>query len=82
MMFVVKTIQQLEDAIIKNAEEVMIVGRQATEILEEISRPTAEAGLNTLYPMLSRLNDRFEVLKLIDNSQIVEGILRKKPILS
>ena len=82
MMFVVKTIQQLEEAIGKNAQEVMIVGRQAPEILEAISRPAANEDSNPLYPIFSRLNKNFEVLELTDNSQMVEGILRQKLVLS
>ena len=78
MMFVVKTIQQLEEAINNNAEEVMIVGKQASAILEGISQPTTGEDRNPLYPFLSRLNDSFEMLTITDNGQQMEGFLRLK----
>ena len=78
MMFVVKTSQQLVEAIRGNAEEVMIVGRQASEILESINRPAEVEAMNPLQSVFSRLKNRFEVLELIDNSQQVEGILYRK----
>ena len=53
MMFVAKTIQQLEQAINNNAEEVVIVGKQASAILEEISRAVASEDKNPLYPSIS-----------------------------
>jgi len=81
MMFVVKTIQKLVEAIGKNADEVIIVGGQAPEILEAISRPTTCEDRNPLQLILSRLKDSFEVLELVDNSQQVEGILRQKQTL-
>lgn len=82
MMFVVKTIQQLSEALEQNAQELMIIGQQAPEILEAINRPLSEQDRNPVYPILSRVNDNFEVLELIDNGQNVEGILRQKPVLS
>jgi len=78
MMFVVKTIQQLEEAINNNAEEVMIVGKQASAILEGISQLTAGEDKNPLYPFLSRLHDGFEMLTITDNGQQMEGFLRLK----
>ena len=81
MMFVVKTIQKLLEAIGKNADEVIIVGRQAPEILEAISRPVTGEDRNPLQLILSKLKNSFEVLELVDNSQQVEGILRQKQTL-
>ena len=78
MMFVVKTIQQLEEAINNNAEKVMIVGKQASAILEGISRPATGEERNPLDPFLSRLNDSFEMLTITDNGQQMEGFLRLK----
>jgi len=78
MMFVAKTIQQLEDAINHNAEEVVIVGKQASAILEGISRAVAGEDRNPLYPFFSRLHDGFEMLTITDNGQEMEGFLRLK----
>ena len=78
MMFVIKTSQQLVDAIKENAEEIMIVGRQASEILESINRPIEVEDRNPLHSIYSRLKNKFEVLRLTDNSQQVEGILYRK----
>ena len=78
MMFVAKTIQQLEQAINNNAEEVVIVGKQASAILEGISGAVPGQDKNSLYPFLSRLHDGFEMLTLTDNSQQMEGFLRLK----
>jgi len=78
MMFVVKTSQQLVEAIKENAEEVMIIGRQASEILAAISRPNEVEDRNPLYSIYSRLKNKFEILTLTDNSQQVEGILYRK----
>ena len=78
MMFVAKTIQQLEQAINNNAEEVVIVGKQASAILEGIRRAVAGEDRNPLYPFLSRLQDGFEMLTITDNGQQIEGFLRLK----
>ena len=82
MMFVVKTIQQLEEAIGRNAQEVMIVGSQAHEILKTINLPDADEDSAPLYPIFSSLNKNFEVFELIDNNHTVEGVLCKKTNLS
>lgn len=78
MMFVIKTSQQLVDAIRENAEEIMIVGRQASEILESINQPIEVEAMNPLQAVFFRLKNRFEVLALTDNSQQVEGFLYRK----
>ena len=78
MMFVVKTSQQLAEAIRGNAEEVIIVGQQASEIMKSIKRPDEFEDSNMLHSVFSRLKNRFEVLELTDHSQQVEGILYRK----
>ena len=77
-MIIVKTIQQLEEAIRKNEPEIMIVGRHASEILETISRSAFNEYRHPLYPNISRLNDSFDVLEIIENNQKVAGILHQK----
>ena len=53
MMFVIKTSQQLVDAIRENAEEIMIVGRQASEILESINQPIEIEAMNPIQSVFS-----------------------------
>lgn len=78
MIFVVKTSQQLLAAISKNAKEIVIIGQQAAEILSAISRKAEVEDGRSLYSMFSQLKNRFEVMKLTDNSQQVEGVLYRK----
>lgn len=78
MMFVIKTLQQLEDAIDKRAEEVMIVGDQAPEIIETIRRAGSDKDWNKTHPKLARLKNGFEVISFMDNNQQIEGNLRMK----
>ncbi len=78
MMVVVKTSQQLMEAMRENADEVIIVGRQTSEILKAISRPAEVEDRDSLYSVFTRQKNRFEVLELTDNSQQVEGFLYRK----
>lgn len=70
MMSVVKTSQQLEEAIKGNSDEIIIMGEQTTKIMQAINQPTE--------PVYFRLTNRFDVLELTDNSQQVQGILYRK----
>jgi hypothetical protein len=79
MMLVVKNIPQLEKAIQENVLEIMIVGKQASEILAAISRPAAEEEQDYLGPIRARVKDDFEILEFIDNNLNAEIILLKKP---
>ena len=78
MIFVVKTRRQLVEAIRGNAQEIIIMGRQAAEIIKAIRQPPKVENTKSLYSIFSRLQHKFEVLELTDNSQKVEGILYRK----
>jgi len=78
MIFVVKTSQQLLSAISKNAQEIIISGQQAAEMLTAISRKTEIEDGHSLYSIFSQLRNKFEVMELTDHSQQVEGILYRK----
>ena len=78
MTYVVKTFQQLETAIRENAEEIIIVGGQAHEILKAIGRSPDDKGRPMNASNFS-LGDNFEVLEIMDNNLTVEGVLRIKP---
>jgi hypothetical protein len=78
MIFVVKTRRQLVEAIRGNAQEIIIMGRQAAEIIKAIHQPPKVENTKSLYSIFARLKHKFEVLELTDNSQQVEGILYRK----
>lgn len=78
MIFVVKTRRQLVDAIRGNAQEIIIMGRQAAELIKAIHQPPKVENKNSLYSIFSRLKNKFDVIELTDNSQQVEGILYRK----
>jgi hypothetical protein len=79
-MVVVKTFQQLKQAIRENEQKIKIIGRQAPEILEAISRSAFNEGRTPLYPFLSMLYESFDMLEVIENNQKMAGILHQKYI--
>jgi len=78
MIFVVKTRRQLVEAIRGNAQEIIIMGRQAAAIIKAIRQPPKLENKKSLYSIFSRLKHKFDLLELTDNSQQVEGILYRK----
>lgn len=74
----VKTFQQLKQALRKNEQKIMVIGRQAPEILEAISRSVFDEGGTQVYPFLSKLYEKFDMLEVTETNRKVAGVLHQK----
>jgi hypothetical protein len=81
MMLVVKTLKQLEKAIMTNVDEVLIVGQQAPDILQKIGHHDTVKERGAKNFIFSSHYKNFEVLELKYNT-VVEGHLLRKSGLS
>lgn len=78
-MIVVKTFQQLKQAMNENEQKIKIVGGQAPEILAAISKSAFNEGDKPMCSFLSRLHESFAMLEIVENNQkVVTGILHQK----